>query len=223
MENKILFTTATGLAEKIKLEKPYCKELDAAIVLGNRDTYVGVTGINVTNNDVVDVPADVEAIMNMKRSGERRVVGLAVINLKDMSFKVPSEAAVELMFKMSIENDSCLVCLGENESKTLSEFRLGTNSDLMMDGFDASPEEHLSTDANTISGINVENDSPFYEETEIIVPPAETLSSISDNNGELGDEIPAAAPELTPEELLKQAKKRKSIAKSNFLFRKRHN
>ena len=35
-------------------------------------------------------------------------------------------------------------------------------------------------------------------------------------------ETSVGLPELTPEDLLKQAKKRKNVAKSNFLFRKKH-
>ena len=219
MENSAIYTTAKKLAEKLKQEKPCYGGLEAAIIIGDKGTYLGVTGVNTADGKIIDVPADVAAFLNMRNSGGRNAAGLAVIKLADMSIIRPSDEALELMFRTSTENDACLVCLGEGESKLLSALRLGADSDSMMDGFDF--DEPADTTANVISGVAVDESNPFYESSEDVAPPEETLSAMTDEQKE--DPFRnVAEPELTPDDLLKQAKKRKGVAKSNFLFRKKH-
>lgn len=82
--------------------------------------------------------------------------------------------------------------------------------------------------AESISGVTIEEDNPFFEATADVKPPEEVLAVMSEVQEEidrsLNPEDDADAPEepaMTAEELLKQAKKRKKVAKSNFLFRKR--
>lgn len=232
MENSVIYKTAKDLAEKLKREKPCYAGLEAAVIIGDKGTvYLGVTGVNAAGGNIVDVPADVAAFLNMRNSGGRTAAGLAVIKLGDMSFIQPSAEALELMFRTNAENDGCRVCLGAEDSKLLSALRLGADSDSMMDGFDfdgpsaesgkkASPAD---TTANVISGVAVDKSNPFYESTEDVAPPEETLSVMTEEDKtDVFRNMDAGQEQLTPEELLKQAKKRKSVAKSNFLFRKKH-
>ena len=79
-----------------------------------------------------------------------------------------------------------------------------------------------NTTANVISGVAVDEGNPFYESTEEVAPPEETLSVMTEEQKTNALKDPVPQPELTPEELLEQAKKRKKVAKSNFLFRKKH-
>lgn len=221
MENSNIYKTAKELAARLKQEKPYCGGLEAAVIIGDKGVSLGVTGVNTADGKIVDVPADVAAFLNMRNSGGRAASGLAVIKLGDMSFIRPSAEALELMFRTNTENDGCLVCLGETESKLLSALRLGEDSDSMMDGFGFDDEPAAgSTTANVLSGVAVDESSPFYEKAEDVAPPEETLST-EEPKEDVFKTI-AANRELTPEELLKQAKKRKSVAKSNFLFRKKN-
>ena len=137
---------------------------------------------------------------------------------------------MELMFRASTDNDSCKVCLGEKESKPLSALRIGADSRSIMEGFESDePEEKTGTrvssaktTVNVISGVAVDESNPFYETAQEVAPPEETLSVMSDDQKKDALKNTNADPALTPEELLKQAKKRKSVAKSNFLFRKKH-
>ena len=230
MELKEIYNTAKELAQRLKQERPCCGGLDAAVMISDKGTVIGVTGVTLSDGKITDVPADAAAFLNLRNAGGRIVTGLAVIKLEDMSFKQPSAEALELMFRTNKENDSCLVCLGEEESRLLSALRLGTDSDSMMDGFDfdePAPETPKSAapaerSASVISGVKVDESNPFFEKTEDVAPPEQTLSVMSEEQKEQALKEPEPAPELTPEELLKQAKKRKSVAKSNFLFRKKH-
>ncbi len=222
MEHSTLYNTAKELAEKVKRERPCYSGLDAAIIISDKGVFLGVTGVNAAEGKLVDVPADVAAFLNMRNAGGRTALGLAVVKLGDMSFITPSGEAQELMFRSNTENDGCLVCLGADEGKLLSAIRLGTDSDSMMDGFGFDEDDPAAdTTANVISGVAVEESNPFYERSETVAPPEETLSDKTDEakKDTLNN---SAEPELTAEELLKQAKKRKSVAKSNFLFRKKH-
>lgn len=228
MDHIILHNTAKKTAIKLKQEKPCFSGLDVAVIIGDKEKYLGVTGVNIVDGNFVDVPADVMAFLNMRNSGGRTAVGLAVIKLENMTFIPPSEEALELMFRANAANDGCLVCVGESESKLLSALRLGTDSKSLMEGFDGFDEpenDTVSTDttANVISGVAVEESNPFYEKEEDLAPPEGTLSEASDEPKEDVFAAASAERELTPEELLKQAKKRKNVAKSNFLFRKKHN
>ena len=137
---------------------------------------------------------------------------------------------MELMFRASTDNDNCTVCLGEKESKLLSALRLGADTRSIMDGFESDEPEKKSkagfssarTTVNVISGVAVDESNPFYETALDVAPPEETLSVMTDEQKKDALKNTNADPALTPEELLKQAKKRKSVAKSNFLFRKKH-
>lgn len=228
MEKSVLFNTAKELAKKINLVKTCYRGLEAAVIICEDETYLGVTGVNVRNGKIIDVPADVAAFLNMKNSGGKTAKGLAVIKLEDLTLSKPSEEALELLFRAGIGNDGCLVCLGAGETKLLSELRLGTDSGSLMDGFDGFDEPSgkempaPDTTANVISGVAVEESSPFYEKEEEVAPPDETLSVMSEEQKADAMKSTPVDPELTPEELLKQAKKRKNVAKSNFLFRKKH-
>jgi len=224
MEHNTIYNTARELAEKVKRERPCYSGLEASVIISDKGTFLGVTGVNAAGGQIVDVPADVTAFLNMRNSGGRIALGLAVVKLEDMSFTPPSAEALELMFRANTVNDGCLVCLGADEDRLLSALRLGTNSDSMMDGFDGfdADDASVNTTANVISGVAVDESNPFFERSETVAPPEDTLS---DETKE-ADTDPAgnklSEPELTAEDLLKQAKKRKSVAKSNFLFRKKH-
>ena len=230
MELSTVYRTAKELADKLKKEKPCYSGLEAAVIIGDKGTHLGVTGVDTADGRITDVPADVAAFLNFRNAGGRTAEGLAVIRLTDMSFIKPSADALELMFRTNTENDGCIVCLGEGEKKLLSALRLGADSDSMMDGFDFDEPAAASgkspapanTTANVISGVSVDTSNPFYEKTEDVAPPEETLSVMSEEQKAEPLKSKPAEPELTPEELLKQAKKRKSVAKSNFLFRKKH-
>ena len=247
MAQSILFDIAKEFAEKVKKERSYYDKVDIAIIVSEKGNHAGVMGMDIVDNEIVDVPADMIAFLNMRNAGARKVIGLARMQLDNMSFILPSEKTLQLMFRLNVDNDGCLVCLGENESKPLSTLRLGNDMDVLKDGYDVdssvseprkryedisiksvekSVEKVNKSTANVISGVEVDTSSPFYEKAENIAPPESTLSVVTEeDSSDDGSEILLSISneeELSAEELLKQAKKRKDIAKSNFLFRKKH-
>lgn len=228
MDNYKVYSSARLLAEKLKKEKPCFAGLEAAVIISDKGTYLGVTGVNADDGKIVDVPADVVAFLNMRNAGARTATAIAVIKLTDMSFIQPSAEALELMFRANTENDACHVCLGQDEGKTLAALRLGADSDSFMDGFDfgepsgGNDYAAKNTTANVISGVAVDESNPFYEKTEEVASPEDTLSVMSEEQKEDALKNTNVERELTTEELLMQAKKRKGVAKSNFLFRKKH-
>lgn len=240
----VMYDIAKEFAEKVKRERSYYDKVDAAVIVSEKGNHAGITGMDIVDNDIVDVPADMIAFLNMRNAGARKVLGMAVIKLSDMSFVLPSEKTLQLMFRLNVDNDSCLVCLGEDDNRPLSEFRLGTDMNVLKDGYDTGgveprkryddkivntvekPVESVDkSSANVISGVEIDMSSPFYEKSESIAPPESTLSAPSEENKEEELEILDSLSneeELSTEELLQQAKKRKTIARSNFLFRKKH-
>lgn len=243
MMQSVMYDIAKEFAEKVKKERSYYDKIDAAVIVSEKGNYAGITGMNIEDNNIVDVPADMMAFLNMRNAGARKVIGMAIIKLADMSFVLPSEKTLQLMFRLNVDNDGCLICIGDGECKMLSELRLGTDMDVLKNGYDSgqgvaeprkkyedrpvktvekSVEKVDSSTANTISGVSVDESSPFYEKATDLAPPESVLSVMSDEEKSDALTDNADQPEMTPEELLQQAKKRKSIAKSNFLFRKKH-
>ena len=87
-------------------------------------------------------------------------------------------------------------------------------------------EKAAANAANGIGGVNIAEDNPFAATSDAVTPVEETLANFEEvasgkaDSFKPKDEIDAK-PIVSPEELLKQAKRRKKVAKSNFLFRKR--
>lgn len=92
----------------------------------------------------------------------------------------------------------------------------------------AEEEETASVSSNSISGVEIDESNPFYEAPEEVKPPEDVIATIADENAseeaDTSNEDDAKdkpKETLSKEELMKQAKKRKKVAKSNFLFRRR--
>ena len=76
----------------------------------------------------------------------------------------------------------------------------------------------MENTANSISGVDIEESNPFFEAPEEVLPPVETIAA---EEADEEDEPEEDKPSLSKEELLKQAKKRKKVAKANFKFKKK--
>lgn len=224
MGTNIIYDTVIRLVEKIKQSKSYYSDITAAVFISDKGIHVGIDDIDigVDSRDIVNIPAEMSAFLHMRHAGGRIVSGMAVVKLSDMSFIAPDPKVMNLLFGVNPENDMCLICFGEDDNRLMSSLRLGTDSDSFMDGFDTESDEPAKSTANVISGVDVDAANPFYEKAETMIPPDDTLSVMTEDDKTDTLSSNANQPELTPEELLKQGKKRKSIAKNNFLFRKRH-
>ena len=214
--------------------------------------YSAVTAVSVKDGKVTNISADYLAALYMINDGSRIAKSIAVALLSDKSIVNPSAECLELLFRTNPENDNCCAALSDSEASAVSALRLGGSGAELMDGFDFDDTEEPQTQtapktqevsaaeepsepavkanapaqaSDVISGVQIEENNPFYEAPSDVKPPEEIIATVSGENLEasvLEKEAEEEEPELTKEELLKQAKKRKKVAKANFLFRKRH-
>ncbi|MBR6046155.1 MAG: hypothetical protein IKP47_11025 [Ruminococcus sp.] len=236
-----LYEKAKEFSDKIRTEKPAFIDRYAAFIAGDNDeVYLGVSGLALRDGKLVNQPADVSAALNMANAGCRVATGLVIISPKSGSVLKPSEEGLALLFKTNAKNDGCLVYLSETDNPTVLKLRFGDNAASMMDGFDfggddSAPAPSASAAApaakpagekeasNVIRGVGIDENNPFYEAPSDVKPPEEIIAA--DNAAAAAaaaQKKPAPEePELTPEELLEQAKRRKKVARSNFLFRRK--
>lgn len=87
------------------------------------------------------------------------------------------------------------------------------------------PEPEKKSSSNFISGVEIDESNPFYAPPTEVKPPEEVIAMVTDTDtaeaAEEEEEEEEEAPQISKEDLLKQAKKRKKVARANFLFRKR--
>lgn len=251
MDINTLIKTAKEYADKVKSEVSGDQAQLAVIADAKGKTFVGVTSVTLKNGSVTKISADYMAALYMINEGSRIASSMVVIDVADQSVAKPSSECLDLLFRTNVENDNCLAAVSDTETATVLSLRLGGSGADLMDGFDfddaepadnqeaaekpnaaeqaVSVQKSQSADvpehsSNVISGVKIEENNPFYEAPEDLKPPEEVVATVS------GENLEAAAlekesedePELSKEELLKQAKKRKKVAKANFLFRKRH-
>ena len=113
----------------------------------------------------------------------------------------------------------------EDEAKALEEKKARQRA--AQEAIDKKLAEKAAAEAaKGNGGVAIAEDNPFAATSDAVTPVEETLAVFEDvasgkaDSFKPKDEIDAK-PLISPEELLKQAKRRKKIAKSNFLFRKR--
>ena len=236
LELNALKQKADELCDQIKNDFAAYSQCKAAFIADDSDNiFMGVSGLALKDGAIVQTPADLEAVRYMKAAGSRIATAVLMIDLKTGIIIQPSAEALNQLFALNPKNDKCSVMLAGGNSKTIMLIRLGDSSS-MMDGFDfdmgdapSKPADAPSpapqkadapeVSANVITGVNVDENNPFYEESEEVKPPEDIIADENDEKGLKETDIPD--PELTPEQLLAQAKKRKKVARSNFLFRRR--
>ena len=87
-------------------------------------------------------------------------------------------------------------------------------------------EKKAAEAASGVENVSIEENNPFAATSDAVTPVEDTLAVFEDvasgkaDSFKPKDEIDAK-PLISPEELLKQAKRRKKVAKSNFFFRKK--
>ena len=87
-------------------------------------------------------------------------------------------------------------------------------------------EKKAAEAASGVEKVTIEENNPFAATSDAVTPVEDTLAVFEDvasgkaDSFKPKDEIDAK-PLISPEELLKQAKRRKKVAKSNFFFRKK--
>ena len=250
MEIMKFYIKASDIAEQIKQEKPSFADRYAAFILSDNDEiFMGLSSITLKDGKLVNLPADAAAAMNMGNAGCRNAQALVIISPKSGAVLKPSEEGLGILFKFNPNNDKCQVYLSNEDIPTVATLRLAGSAASLMEGFDfgdapkpvvkrpaaaaqpapapkpAAPAAEPPKDsANAIKGVSIDESNPFYEAPTEIKPPEEFLADGSAEEAAAKAAARKKLPEqeLTPEELLEQAKKRKKVARSNFLFRRKH-
>lgn len=251
MDINTLISTAKEYAGKVKAEASDKGAQLAVIADAKGKTFIGVTAVTVKGGSVTRISADYMAALYMINEGSRIAANIVVIGIEDQTVVKPSAECLDLLFRTNVENDNCVAAVSDSETATVLSLRLGGSGADLMDGFDfddsepavkpveaSEPETAAETvpaqkeekadapehSSNVISGVKIEENNPFYEAPEDVKPPEEVVATVSGENleAEALERESEDEPELSKEELLKQAKKRKKVAKANFLFRKRH-
>ena len=113
----------------------------------------------------------------------------------------------------------------EDEEKALEEKRARQRA--AQEAIDKKIAEKKAAEAASgVGEVKIEENNPFAATSDAVSPVEDTLAVFEDvasgkaDSFKPKDEIDAK-PLISPEELLKQAKRRKKVAKSNFFFRKK--
>lgn len=243
MDINTLKQKSDELIAAIKEKNTQYSQCTAAFIAdSSNNIYLGLSSLVLKGGALTEVLAENEAVRNMKVAGGKSAAAMIVVNMKTGEIVKPSIEALNQLFAVNPKNDKCSVMLEGGSSETVMNLRLGDTSNLM-DGFDfdaaddkaaetkaapeepavsapaAEQEEKPEVSANVITGVNIDESNPFYEAPDDVKPPEDVIADGDDENGLKDSDIPD--PELTPEQLLAQAKKRKKVARSNFLFRRR--
>ena len=140
----------------------------------------------------------------------------------------PAEEAApmpDFMIGFDFSADEPAETTPEDEEKALEEKKARQKA--AQEAIDKKLAEKAAAEAaKGVSAVKVEENNPFAATSDAVTPVEDTLAVFEDvasgkaDSFKPKDEIDAR-PLISPEELLKQAKRRKKVAKSNFFFRKR--
>ncbi|MBO6141617.1 MAG: hypothetical protein J6O40_07460 [Ruminococcus sp.] len=140
----------------------------------------------------------------------------------------PAEEAApmpDFMMGFDFSADEPAETTPEDEEKALEEKKARQKA--AQEAIDKKLAEKAAAEAaKGVSTVKVEENNPFAATSDAVTPVEDTLAVFEDvasgkaDSFKPKDEIDAK-PLISPEELLKQAKRRKKVAKSNFFFRKR--
>lgn len=256
-----LYNTAKKYADMLKQEKSAFVSDDSSlclIVTDKNELFTGVTGVRISGGKAETVHAEFNAIMSMKAADQAKAKQMITILFKDMSVAKPCDDCLDLLFRLSEDNNGCAVMTAPDSAASAMSLRFGTSDDSadMFSGFDfddepAADTSSLGAPADYAKAITVDESNPFNAtsdeaQTEVVTftgdskdkapEPAPEVQSSGDAQPEASQEnaadspVPVGRPELegenkepamSMEDMLKQAKKRKKIAKANFNFFRR--
>lgn len=215
-----------------------------AFLTSKHDVFAGITGISLNNGAVQSVPAEYLAVNALQSAGQTKVRQMITLSLADFSVVSPDAKCVSELIEINPENNDCEVFISANESVKACELDL--NNKHFFDGFDtqdskpeqadknafekmgivsesqaeqssaSSSKEELGAPADFSSGFDIDVTNPFYEAPAVDKEVA-TISSSSNNTlASKTADSESKAPAMSKDDLLKQAKKKKKIAKNIF-------
>lgn len=214
------------------------------------ELFTGVTSFRITGGKIEAIHAEAALLMLMKSAGQMKVRQMITVQVKDNSIIQPCGECLDMLFGMDQENNSCAIVTEPDKAVSAMNIRFGTSSDAndMFSGFDfddapAASSSALGAPAEYAKRIVIDESNPFNASASDEEAPSEVRTFAEDqrkaaqagenaqNNDNPASDVPVGAPvqtsqpekapAMSKEELLKQAKERKKMTKSNFSFWKR--
>ncbi len=244
MEISALLNTAKDHAEKIKEKFPaYASQPGASVTViasALEDIFTGVTTVGINEDfEPTLISSQQAAVTEMKAVGQTKIDMIVTLKFEDMS--IDAESDLDMLLAVSADNYNCAVVTSETEAPKIMELKSAGDSDPFFSGFDDFGEEEAGEEEEQApefaEQITIDESNPFYEAPKEDKPPEDVLADNAPaaetvQPEEKATEQPAAASKPEPEEkknkntlskddLLKQAKKRKKVARANFNFRKK--
>ena len=110
MDINSMYSTAKTMIDRVKAARPDAISDDAALCLiftENMEIFTGISSIRVTENDVLTVSAENNAIMSMISAQTLEASYMITVSFSDYSICIPDEDSLELLFRASDTNYNC--------------------------------------------------------------------------------------------------------------------
>ena len=248
MEISEFYNTAKDYAEQIRQRfSPIASIPGAALSVieaPGGELYIGTIalGLNDDGKPVI-LSSQASAMTALTASGKTIAAKIITINLDDLSTASADDETADILLAASAENYNCEIVTAENTSKTIMELKGGGAADAFFSGFDdGAQDEDVQSENDFADGVQIDESNPFYEPPKEDKPPEDVLApqtpppaaeeEAQQEEDSDQDDAQDGAPEdnaddkknkntLSKGDLLKQAKKRKKVARANFNFRKK--
>ena len=154
MEISAFYNIAKEYAETLKKERPDAVSGEGAqialILTANKEMITGTTGVRISKDVAETVSAAENAVSYLAASGKNKAEQFIVVNFSDLSVAEAPSDALQLLYKITPDNEKCRVCVSEQEDKAASEI--------------AAPEKaDLGAPAEFVSGFDFDESNPFFE------------------------------------------------------------
>ena len=196
MDINSIYNTAKAMIDRVKAPRPDAVSDDAAlclIITDDMELFTGISGIKVTEDEVITVSAEDNAIMSMIIAQKLEASQMITVSFSDYGICIPDEESLELLFRASDSNYNCSVVIShdkaipaqeaenfdvnsvvqedsvQNEEPAPSPFADEFDSSDFNSGFDFDsvtpdqPVQTLGSPADFVSNITQDTNNPFYE------------------------------------------------------------
>ena len=193
MDINSMYNTARAMIDRVKAARPDAISDDAALCLiftEDMEIFTGISSIRVTQDDVLTVSAENNAIMSMISEQKLEAANMITVSFSDYSICIPDEDSLELLFRASDSNYNCNIAVShekmiaaqdmENfdaedaqpepqQEDAPSPFADNFDSADFNSGFDFDsvtpdqPVQTLGSPAEFVSNITQDTNNPFYE------------------------------------------------------------
>ena len=192
MDINSMYSTAKTMIDRVKAARPDAISDDAALCLiftENMEIFTGISSIRVTENDVLTVSAENNAIMSMISAQTLEASYMITVSFSDYSICIPDEDSLELLFRASDTNYNCNIVVSGTrmvEAQDMENFDAEETQPAaaenapspFADNFDSSdfnsgfdfdsvtpdqPVQTLGSPAEFVSNITQDTNNPFYE------------------------------------------------------------